>query len=480
MISNDSLWLDEGNTAIYALQPDLKYFFHRLWIDRQADCQMPLSMFCTWIGGVILGLDSEWQLRAGNFFWGAAALIALARIGRRLEIPWLPMLLAIQPYFWFYMNEARPYALELGGGAWVLVALVEFVLDHAAGTIWAWTLAIAGFLLFGATMLAVLPVGMTVLAGAFFAWRHGWRLERRAAKILLLGLTACVPLAAFYATTLYHGVIGAQVWRVDAKFVAYVFYEFTGMGGIGLSYADIRELARSPQLAHELAARLPQLLLPALLGVMLVGIFFQGLRRRLSLRPPTVPLAIVLALGLTAGVLVTASLVLHKAFWARHYAPVFPFYVTLLGIALAGIFSGQRSWRRRWPVLALALLLWSALAFRFAPALRKEDYRSAVRFTKQTLVEGKSVWWLASGYPAIYYDLDVAFNQPQPGKPFCPLRSPLDLHTLPLPDVVVISKPDLHDPDGAVQKIIAENHYGIATRYQSFTIWTNAVVKPEN
>jgi len=40
--------------------------------------------------------------------------------------------------------------------------------------------------------------------------------------------------------------------------------------------------------------------------------------------------------------------------------------------------------------------------------------------------------------------------------------------------VGILNKPDLHDPNGTAQKIIAENHYTVAARFQAFTIWTNA------
>lgn len=472
MVSNDSLWLDEADTAMYALRPDLMSWARWLWLDRQADCQMPLAMLCSWFSGVILGAETEWQLRAVNLVWGALAVMGMARVGQRLQMPWLPMLLAIQPYFWFYLNEARPYALQLGCGTWLLVALVEFHSERAAGTVWAWQLAVAGFLLFCATLLAPLPVAATVLAGAFIAWRAGWRPERRAVKILLGGLCACVPVAAYYVATLVHGTRGAQVWHVDLKFVAYVFYELTGMGGIGLSYADIRELARSPQLTHELMLRLPQFFLPALLGGLLVAVSFFGLRSRSPGRR-LLP-GILLVLAVTVGVFVAASLVVQKAFWARHYAAIFPFYVTVLGIACAGIGSSARRWWRCLPVAMCGLLIWSALNFRFAPALRKEDYRAAAQFARQALAEGKSVWWLAGGYVANYYGLPPAYFEPEPGKVFVAVRTRVDLRTLPLPAVVIYNKPDLHDADGVVRKIIAENHYGVADRYQGFIVWTNA------
>src|SRR5215471_242455 len=143
-VTNDSLWLDEGDTAMYALEPTFHSWCDRLLHDGQADCQMPLSMFCAWAVGKVVG-TSEWQLRAVNIFWGALALVAMSRVGRRLQMPWLPLLLAVQPFFWFYLNEARPFALQLGCGAWLLAALVDFVYSRAGGTSWAWQLVFAGF-----------------------------------------------------------------------------------------------------------------------------------------------------------------------------------------------------------------------------------------------------------------------------------------------------------------------------------------------
>ena len=44
MVNNDSLWLDEGDTAMYVLQPDFHAWCDRLVHDGQADCQMPLAL----------------------------------------------------------------------------------------------------------------------------------------------------------------------------------------------------------------------------------------------------------------------------------------------------------------------------------------------------------------------------------------------------------------------------------------------------
>jgi hypothetical protein len=143
------------------------------------------------------------------------------------------------------------------------------------------------------------------------------------------------------------------------------------------------------------------------------------------------------------------------------------------------VWNLAQRWLRVLPLAACALLAWSALDFRFAPSLRKEDYRSAVQFVRPVVAAGRPVWWLASAYPAIFYGVDITFFDSEPGKLFLAYHAREDVHTLPPPDLIVVNKPDLHDPDGTVQKIIANNHYTVAARYQAFTVWTNAAAKPE-
>lgn len=476
IISNDSLWLDEGDTAMYAREPDFSAWTQRLLHDGQADCQMPLAMLGAWVGGKILGTQ-EWQLRAVNLVWGALAVLAMYRVGRRLQMPWLPALLVIQPYFWFYLNEARPYASQLGCGAWLLAALVEFYFARGQGTVWAWQLALAGFLVYCTSLLGVLPVAATVAAMGFMAWREHWRPTRRAVWILVGGLAACVPLAIYYLTTLLRGAKGSQMWAVDLKFVAYVFYELAGMGGIGLSGPEIRTLARSPNIAHELMERLPQLALPLLLGLLLAVVVILGLRRCWQVGGRTLLLGLVLVPLLTAGVFVAMSLGMQKAFWARHYAPVFPFFVAVLGLAFAGLISGSSRWIRLLPLTICLILVAGSLRFRFAESLQKENYRAASAVAKRALEERQNVWWVAGGYSGSYYGVPLADKKPETGKVFLVWLPAVDLAALPLPDMIIMSKPDVHDSSGNVRKIISENHFAPAATYQGFTLWTNVVAR---
>ena len=478
MPTNDSLWLDEGATARYAAQPDFHSWWHHLWQDRETECQMPLSVLFTWIDGRMLGTQ-EWQMRAVNLLWGVFALGGMFCVGRRLQLPWLPLLLAIQPYFWFYMNEARPYALQIACGSWLLAALVEFHTRKASGESWAWLLVTATFFLFLSTLLAPVTVATTIAAGGVAAMLGRWTPSRKAVLILLGGAAANIPTAIYYSCTLLRGAKGAQLWHVDLKFFGYVLYELTGMTGLGLPVEEIRGLARSPHFLNMLALHWSQFALPALGFALVLSVMVLGLRRRPPGVPPGMSTGLVMVFGMTALVFVAGSLALQKAFWARHFAPVFPFYLALLGVALAGA-GGSRKLAVRWiPFLLCGLLVLSALNLRLAPAWRKEDYRSAAQFARRALAENKSVWWVAGGFCATYYQLELTASHPEPGKAI--YYQPAEVKSLPPPDVIIYSsKPDIYDRDLAIQKIIEQKKYQVAARFKSFVIWIKPGELPEH
>jgi hypothetical protein len=470
MVSSDSLWLDEGDTAMYALQPGAHAWWNYLRHDIAADCQMPLSMFCAWLGGRTLG-TSEWQLRAINILWGALALVGMYRAGKRLQLPWLPLLLAIQPYFWFYTNEARPYALQIACGAWLLAAFTEFVGTKGTGNTWAWHFSAALFFLCLATMLAPVPVAAAVIAAAVFARLNRWQISRKAVLVLTGGVLANIPVAIYYASTLARGAKGAQLWRVDLKFFGYVAYEFTGMTGLGLPVEKIRELAHSPHLAATLTRNWIYFALPALAFLLLLSVLALGLRKRNSNLPAGFVGGCAMILCLASLVFVAVGIIIQKAFWARHFAPIFPFYVALLGVAVSRLWSNRGFVLTKLPCLLVALLLFSSLSLRFAPRHRKEDYRAAAQIARQALAGEQTVWWIAGFLPAQYYGLGYTLSAPEPEKVFCP-QYEAKYEIGPAPDVIIYSKPDIFDSTGVVQKFVQQNGYRVQTTLKSFVVFT--------
>ena len=477
MITTESLWLDEGDTAMYALQPDFHSWWRYLMHDGNADCQMPLSMLFAWITAKTIGCG-EWHLRAINLLWGALAVLGLHRVGRRLSIPWLGLLIGIQPYLWFYANEARPYALQIAGGAWLLAGLVEFLLKKGEGESWAWIFAGASVLLCYSTMLAPLPIGVAIGVAGVLAWRNGFKIGRKPILILTGSVVAVVPLALYYLSTLLRGAKGAQLWQVDWKCLAYVMYELTGAAGLGPAVEQLRELAQHPSLHTLLAEFGAQFGLVAAFGFLLLLVF--GLELRQKSRDP-VQWGILLVPAIVCAIFFTIGLVLHKAFWARHLAPVFPFYVALLGCAIDSILKSRRLWLRAIPAALAALILYSSLNLRLNARHRKEDYRAAAQLAGEALRNNKSVWWLASPFVAHYYGLDCAYYEPVPGKVFFTGRDPEQtekpmpkekLQKVPLPDLIIFSKPDIYDTTGTVRSLMKQKPYQPIKYLKSFIIWS--------
>jgi predicted membrane protein len=466
MISNESFWMDECGTAAYGWEPTLSAWWQHLSHDAGADCQLPLGLFFTWVVSHTFG-SHEWQLRAMNVLWGALALLAMYRAGKRLQLPWLPLLLAIQPYFWFYTDEARPYALELACGAWLFAGLTAFLCSRGEDDSWAWEFSIGAVALCYTTMLAPVAIATTLFAGGIFALKNKWKIHRKSIFVLVGSAVAVLPVGIYYGSSLGRAA-GAMLWHVDLKFFAYVIYEVTGLVGLGPNIDSIRELARSPHLAATIMNHGSQFALAAVCAVVLVLVLFLGLRKWSAQSKSSLLGSLVLVLITSSLLFVVVGIAIQKAFWGRHFAPLVPFYVVLLGVAIAGL---QGSRKLRWLTFMLAgLLVFSSLNLRFGAEHRKENYREAAAIARSALAEKKSVWWAAAYYGARYYHLDCATSSPESGKAFCTFFT--DFTKYPPPDMIIFSRPDVFDVTGALQKIIRDNGYRPIKTLDGFVIWS--------
>ena len=64
-LTNQSLWIDEGNSAAKALQPSLARWWTTLVAEKGSDLQMPFYMFYLWAWCKAFG-TSEIALRSAN------------------------------------------------------------------------------------------------------------------------------------------------------------------------------------------------------------------------------------------------------------------------------------------------------------------------------------------------------------------------------------------------------------------------------
>src|SRR5271156_3627778 len=179
--------------------------------DKTSEVLMPVGMFVPWVAARFTG-TSEWSMRAPNILWAILALIPLFVLGEQLSLPWLPVLFVVQPFLWFYANEARPYTLQIAEGAWLLLSLLKYIECQGRSVRWAWCFVVAGVLLCATSLLGVVPFGVTLAVGVFTFLRLGIRPSRAAWIPVALAVPVLLLLAVYHLWALHGGAESSKVW----------------------------------------------------------------------------------------------------------------------------------------------------------------------------------------------------------------------------------------------------------------------------
>lgn len=459
-LSNQSLWIDEGDTAIYALQPTLTAWWHHLVGDINADCQMPLTMLIAWLGAQAVG-SGELMLRLPNLLWGFGTLFALYLLGKKHRIPWLPLLMAVQPYFWFYTDQARPYAAQLCAGAWLLYGFHELWAGKARNSDWVTPVGLGMLFLCHLTILAVVPAFAFAAVTLLLCFSEKWLPSRKDLVRLLAWLSLNVPIACYYYFfTFLKGEKRTPLWEMDIKNVGFMLYELLGLSGLGPPVREIRRAAQD----HDLGS----LILPWLQGWVLIAVFaalclvivFLGVRRdfkrKMALAWPYLAVA-----GLSVVLLFSGGFFLKKAFWARHLAPVFPLVVFAIALVLRDTWKTFPKWTGGAALGLVVLWLFSSLNLRFNPLHRNDDYRSTASLARAELNQGGVVWWSGSWHCAAYYGLPVDLAGNFNDARFVEVNNvgPEKTRQAPKADLIVVTRPQIYDDRGAVRAFIKESGY---------------------
>src|ERR1700733_7768131 len=159
-ITSHSLWIDETYTALKAQQSTLPNWCHEMRRASGSDMQMPLYMIWIWVCENFFG-SSEIALRAVNLFWFIPGLFALLHsFARRPQLQLSIFITVIfSPFAWYYLNEARPYAMQIGASMFLVAVILRWGEKEFSPTtkesFWVWGFATALVALSGASMLGM-------------------------------------------------------------------------------------------------------------------------------------------------------------------------------------------------------------------------------------------------------------------------------------------------------------------------------------
>ena len=330
--SGRSLWIDEACTAIRAIQPTLSTWWHAMEQEKTGCLQMPLYMLYTWGWTKLFG-SSEWSLHLANLPWfaaGAAAFILSFPVAGRCRLL-AGCLVLFCPFAWYYLDEARPYAIQLGasllivaslrriaqgGGAsgaqrtgplaWFLAGILVLCGTGLFGTIWT-----AGAL--GVLLILLSPRQLaTLLKAQLGLWV--------AAAVLLAGL------AVYYVWTLTVGARGSGAATTTLGSVFFVGYEMLGFVGLGPGRVDLRSAGLTALHGYWVPLALYALATAPLIGAALWRGLKLGQRKHL---------AIALCCCAPPLVILAAGWAVHFRVLGRHLAPFVP--VLLLLFTLGGV-----------------------------------------------------------------------------------------------------------------------------------------------
>jgi hypothetical protein len=403
-ITRQSLWIDEGYTVWFASHRSITTFFSALIGSPGApgDPQMLFYLFYMWAWVKPFG-ESEWALRAANIPFAILFMVTLSWASRHLlRQPNLWVFFCLSPFFWFYLNEARPYVALLAFSAVSIIALLAYLMHSAEyRTSAPWWCLIALLLACGTHIMgAFLFPSMVVLAALTGAGDANIRQRflRDWYRPILWCSPAFVALASFYVWASTYGVNKGH-GRPGLSNLAFIVYEFLGFGGLGPPRDNVRN---TPHL-YAFTPYWPWLL-PGATALAIVGFLL------LRTRPPKLVSYLIASLLVGTAIGVEISIVEHFQVLGRHMAAFFPLLLITLMLWSQHSFSSKRA---RYVGIAAFVALgvaWgiSDLRLVFMSQYAKDDYREAASTaTARALQDGGKILWAADPHTAHYYGILV-------------------------------------------------------------------------
>lgn len=444
--SFQSFWIDEGTTGLLSRAPTFSDLQRTLDEIKGSEALMPLTTSYFWAMEKVVGGD-EWALRCCNLPWLWLGIVCLTLVGRRINWPWLPLLFALHPVVWFYADEVRPYAVQLGSGSWLTLGFVQILQSEGKQGRGFWNFGFAALTTIASSFLGIFVVASAALVLVLKALFGRWPIPLRHYAIVAFFAVTNAVLAFNMLLKISGGAGGSKSWAVGLSNFGFASYELLGFIGLGPG----RELIRTSAVAGGVDAA-SHLLIPSffklgLLVIIYLAVGFAAFRAtKLASNKP------ILYVGLLSGAvglvsvfcLFGAALESRFPFWGRHLAPTLPFIL----LAIGGIASSLESvWTVRQRCLLLiplfVVLSYSSAVIRWSPTHAKDDYRTATALARDEVARGKRVCWIAAGGPALYYGLNLSKTWP-PVYGTASLYVPPEDTAFP-PDVLIVSKPDLFD-----------------------------------
>jgi len=475
-ISGQSLWIDEGNSALKAVAPTWAEFSARMLQYRGSDLQMPGYMTLLWLWQKAWG-PSELALRSLNipFFCLAVFVVCIAlKSSRKVKVLFV-IFSCSSPFLWAYLDEARPYMMQFFSSCLVAVGLLNLCLCTQISFV------MRNLLLTVAGMLILLSSSLSTVFFVFFlglalisilshsAYLHLISRQILTQISLLVFLLLGVFLGIYFYWTLSVGAKASNVGHTTLFSSFFCIYELFGFLGHGPSRADLRV---SPLVFLQTFVW-PLSSYAVSLSIFFIFLIWKAVGRKCRFDRRV--LIICAALLLSVISLLLVGIFAPFRVTGRHLMPVFPFFLLGLAFLTARAFHQSRSLSIVFLFVYFVFASTSCFSLRLAFRHSKDDYRSAAQWLLKHTEPGDVVWWAADFASGRYYKI-----LPQHSSTTL-LNSPLHimnpdlsyLRSVPPAKFIALSKLDVYDANGAIQQWLKTNSFQQVASFQSFTIWAH-------
>jgi uncharacterized membrane protein len=406
-ITRQTLWTDEGFTIWFAAHKTFSSFWSVVIGSRGApgDSQIVLYLLYMWSWVKAFGA-SEVALRTANIPFAILFIGAISWASRHLlRQPHLWVLSCLSPFFWFYLNEARPYVALLAFSTVACLALLAYLLQPADYRVSAPWCCLIFLLLAWATHITAAFLFPCLLVVIVAALASDPNLRRNFLRDWLKAMLWCSPaflaLGIFFIRSSQYGI--NRYGKPGLSNLFYALYEFAGFQGLGPPRNEIRS---NPHLSV-LVPYWPLLLLGT---AALLALAF------LLLRTSPDKIVLFLTIGLLTGLAAALEISIWQEFQilGRHLAAFFPLFLLTLMLWLKPALSSKLTRRASIAALASLGVVWaiSDLRLVFLDEYQKDSYRAAssIALAKVQSDHGR-ILWAADPHTAYYYGIQVRNGQ---------------------------------------------------------------------
>jgi hypothetical protein len=482
-ITNQSLWIDEAATAWLASHPTFAGLIDTQINTIYGETQKLFHVWYIWAWAKVFGI-SEYSLRFSNLPLLFIFLLTVQWSSKTLfKNRWLWVLAALNPFVWFYMNEARPYMGVIAFSSLAIFSFLIYLLEPTyKPRLMPWLCLFGLFIATGMIMLGVFIIPCFLIA-LCCAYKWDWDKWKIFLKDWLWPILIFLPfflalVGWFVWATLYQGAKG-QIETPSLLNSLFGLYEFLGFLGLG----PPRNLLRAePSLNAFFQSGYIVTFITGVTCWIIVSVssFIHIRKNGLSKRIPL--LIIMFLVGVISFHFV--AYFFHFRYWGRHIAQFFPLFILIIVAALSNITYCYRRINLRlfaiWTLAAIWLL--SSFRLAFLSDYGKDDYRSAVSYVTSLVRNGGTILWAGDTIGASYYGLSCS-NDPLPKvfwpTPFKAVRTGnwnkdqmnyvLNNNTKPI--VIAISKSDLFDPNHTMENELKKRNAQLIATPNVFRIY---------